>query len=373
MFQKLFESLKIGPTTIKNRIQVLPHNTLFDFETLIPYCEARARGGAGLIEISLATPTRDLGELPSGPVNAWPYKGFDQRIVPLYQKMATAIHGSGAKLFVQMASAGGNRSAKRGASPVPGGIQRTTSRQLNEQEIEGIVEDHAKAAKLMLDGGIDGVDLHGTHGMLLEEFLSRATNRRTDRYGGSLDNRLRIVLEIISRIRETTKGELAVGMRLDADDKFPQGNDLAEEVRLASKLDSKLDFLNVDLGFEHQYTHLSIAPFYEEPGYQLYAAQTIKQVTKNAVVGATGRIVDPALAEQVLQQGIADIVGMTRALIADPELPNKAREGKIADIRFCLGDNQWCIGNMLRGRPMRCTVNPLIGREGDPFARNQTA
>ena len=318
MFQKLFEPLKIGPITIKNRIQVLPHNTLFDFGTLIPYCEARARGGAGLIEVSLATPTRDLGELPQGPIDAWPYKGYDAKIVPLYQKMAKAIHAHGAKLFFQLASAGGNRSAKRGASPVPGGIQRLTPRELDERGIEEIVEDHARAAKYMLDGGIDGVDLHGTHGMLLEEFLSKATNRRTDRFGGSLDNRLRIVREIISRIQESTKGELAVGMRLDADDKFPEGNDLKEEVSLASRLNDTLDFLNVDIGFEHQYTYLSIAPFYEEPGFQLYAARAIKQVLRKTVVGATGRIVDPVLAEQVLRDGSADIVGMTRALIADP-------------------------------------------------------
>src|SRR5579864_3846243 len=105
MFPKLFEPIKIGPITIKNRIQVLPHNTLFDFATLIPYCEERARGGAALIEVSLATPTRDLGELPQGPIDAWPYKGYDAKIVPLYQKMTRAIHAHGAKVFFQLASA----------------------------------------------------------------------------------------------------------------------------------------------------------------------------------------------------------------------------------------------------------------------------
>ncbi len=365
MFDRLFEPISIGPVTLKNRIQLLPHNTLFDIQTLIPYLARRAQGGAGLIEVSLATPIRDVGEFPAGAVDAWPYKGYDREIIPHYRMLSKAIHDHGAKVFVELAAAGGNRSAKRGVSPVPGGSLRVTPRQFTEGEIERLVEDHAVAARYIRDGGMDGLDLHGTHGMLLEEFYSKATNHRSDRYGGSLENRVRVIKEIIARVKESTAGEIAIGMRIDADDKFPHGNNLQDQVELARSLDGLLDLINVDIGFEHQSMHIAIAPMYQEPGYQLYATRAIKAAVRKSPIGAAGRILDPVLAEQILESGDADLIGMTRALIADPDLPNKARAGRLDEIRICLGDNQRCVGNMLRGLEMRCTINPLVGREGD--------
>lgn len=363
MFDRLFEGMELGPVSLKNRLQLLPHNTLYDLEELKSYLERRAVGGVGLIEVSMATAIRDIGEFPEGPVGAWPYKGYDERIVPYYSKLSEAMHRHGAKVFMELSAAGGNRSAARGVSRVPAGARRVTPREYSEKEIACMVEDHAAAAKHLQKGGFDGVDLHATHGMLLEEFYSTATNRRTDRYGGSLENRVRVIREILSRVREETDGALAVGMRIDADDKLPGGNGLDEEVRVAVALKDQLDFLNVDLGFEHQWMHIAIAPMYQRPGYQLDSTAAFKKALPDVPVGAAGRIVDPVLAESVLERGIADIIGMTRALIADPDLPNKARSGALDDIRPCLGDNQRCIGNMMRNLPMRCTVNPLVGKE----------
>ena len=240
-----------------------------------------------------------------------------------------------------------------------------TPRAYDAEGIRSLVDDHVRAARHIASGGFDGIDLHATHGMLLEEFYSSATNRREDGYGGSLDNRVRLISEIISGIRDETGGRLAVGMRIDAGDGFPGGNTLADEVGVAIALAWKLDFLNVDTGFEHQRMHLAIAPMYEAPGYLLESAGTFKRALPEMVIGAAGRIVDPVMAESIIEDGIADLVGMTRALIADPDLPNKAREGRLDQIRFCLGDNQKCIGSMLRNMPMRCTVNPLVGRESE--------
>jgi len=365
LFERLFQPLKIGPVTIKNRIQILPHATLYDMKKLASYCTARAEGGAGLIEVSMVTPVEDIGEFPQGQVDAWPYKGYDPRIVDYYEELTTGVHKFGAKVFFQLAMAGGNRGAHRSISPFPGGPSRVTARQLTESEVEDIVRAHGVASKYMQMGGADGVDLHASHGMFLEEFYSKATNRRTDRYGGSLDNRLRIITEIIEEIQKSTHDEFAVGMRLNADEKFAAGNDLAEQIEIAKKLDGRLDFLNVDIGFENQFTHVSIAPLYAPFGFQIPAAAKIKQVLSTTVMGATGRIVDPGLAEKVLSEGSADMVGMTRALIADPELPNKLRDGRLDEIRSCIGDNQMCIGNVERGQMMRCTVNPTVGREGE--------
>ncbi|MGD0638817.1 MAG: FAD-dependent oxidoreductase, partial [Nitrososphaerales archaeon] len=365
MFEKLFEPLKVGPVWLKNRLQLLPHNTLFDVRTLTGYLERRAVGGVGLIEVSMATAIKDLGEFPEGPVDAWPYKGFDERIVPYYSQLCDAVHRHGAKAFMELSAAGGNRSATRSASAIPGGIKRVTPRAYDAAGIEALVEDHVRAARHIASGGFDGIDLHATHGMLLEEFYSSATNKRVDGYGGSLANRVRLISEVISAIRDETGGRLAVGMRIDAGDGFPGGNSLADEVDVAVALGGKLDFLNVDTGFEHQRMHLAIAPMYEAPGYLLEAVGEFKRAMPGTVIGAAGRIVDPVMAESLLEEGIADLVGMTRSLIADPDLPNKAREGRLDQIRFCLGDNQKCIGNMLRNVPMRCTVNPLVGRESE--------
>jgi 2,4-dienoyl-CoA reductase-like NADH-dependent reductase (Old Yellow Enzyme family)/thioredoxin reductase len=365
MFEKLFQPLRVGPVQLKNRLQLLPHNTLYDVRTLTGYLERRAKGGVGLVEVSMATAIRDLGEFPEGPLDAWPYKGYDERIVPYYSQLSEAVHRHGAKAFIELSAAGGNRSAARSASSIPGGIKRVTPRAYDAEGIRSLVDDHVRAARHIASGGFDGIDLHATHGMLLEEFYSSATNRREDGYGGSLDNRVRLISEIISGIRDETGGRLAVGMRIDAGDGFPGGNTLADEVGVAIALRGKLDFLNVDTGFEHQRMHLAIAPMYEAPGYLLESAGTFKRALPEMVIGAAGRIVDPVMAESILEDGIADLVGMTRALIADPDLPNKAREGRLDQIRFCLGDNQKCIGSMLRNMPMRCTVNPLVGRESE--------
>jgi len=365
LFDKLFEPISVGPVTLKNRLQLLPHNTLYAMDALTSYLERRAQGGVGLVEVSMATAIRDLGEFPEGSVDAWPYKGYDESIVQHYSKLSRSIHRHGAKVFMELSAAGGNRSAARSASSIPAGMKRVTPREYDERGIASLVDDHAVAAKFLWQGGFDGVDLHATHGMLLEEFYSKATNRRSDAYGGSLDNRVRVIREILARIREETKGEIAVGMRIDAADLLPGGNSLEDEIAVAKALEDQLDFLNVDLGFEHQWMHIAIAPMYQKPGYQLQSTRAFKQAMPSMVIGAAGRIVDPVMAESILEEGIADLIGMTRALIADPDLPNKARDGLLDQIRSCLGDNQKCIGNMMRNMPMKCTVNPLVGRESE--------
>ena len=365
MFDKLFEPITVGPVRLKNRLQLLPHNTLYDIAGLSSYLERRARGGVGLVEVSMATAIRDLGEFPAGPIDAWPYKGYDERIVPYYSRLCEGIHRHGAKAFIELSAAGGNRSAVRSASSVPGGMKRVTPRPYDEKGIRDLVEDHVRAAVYVARGGFDGIDLHATHGMLLEEFYSTATNLREDGYGGSLENRVRLLSEIITGMREATSGAIAIGMRIDAGDRFPTGNSLSDEIAVGRSLKEHLDFLNVDTGFEHQWMHLAIAPLYQEHGYQLESARAFKRALPDVVIGAAGRIVDPVMAESILQDDIADLVGMTRALIADPDFPNKAREGRLDEIRACLGDNQKCIGSMQRNLPMRCTVNPLVGREGE--------
>lgn len=365
MFDKLFEPIQVGPVALKNRFQLLPHNTLYGFGQLTSYLERRAKGGVGLVEVSMATAIRDLGEFPEGGVDAWPYKGYDEGIVQHYSKLSRAIHAHGAKVFMELSAAGGNRSATRGVSALPAGMKRVTPREYDERGIASLVDDHVVAARYLHQGGFDGVDLHATHGMLLEEFYSKATNRRQDGYGGSLENRVRVLREILVGIREETRGELAVGMRIDAADMLPGGNSLDDEIEVARALRAELDFLNVDLGFEHQWMHIAIAPMYQRPGYQLESTRAFKQALPDVVVGAAGRIVDPVMAESILEDGTADLIGMTRALIADPDLPNKTRDGSLDQIRSCLGDNQKCIGNMMRNLPMKCTVNPLVGRESE--------
>ena len=377
MLEKLFSPLSIGSITIKNRIQVTPHELQYFqnglvSETLVYYYVERAKGGVGLLEVSQLTVKPPTGT----PHPDWEYDSARRfpmvsapEIVPGLKELSAAVHLYGAKIFMQISE--WFYFGTVSGIPFESGL---SLKEMTQSDIRSLQEAFRVASKYVKEGGFDGIDLHGTHGSQIEHFYSPASNVRTDRYGGNFENRLRFVSELIDIVRGEIGTSMALGMRLCADEKVDGGVTPEYASRMAKALDGKFDFLNIDNGsfsnFEALDQHaLQAQPLYAAPGYGVYMSAAVKKAVKNTKVGIVGRITDPLLAEQILQKGQSDYIGMTRALIADPELPKKAFEGRFEEIRPCIGTLEGCWGrsvgkwDAVHEWPMRCTVNPSVGRE----------
>ena len=232
---------------------------------------------------------------------------------------------------------------------------------MNEDEIQEVIRGYVKTARHVKEGGFDGVDTTSMGGTLIGQFLSPFFNKRKDRYGGSLENRMRFLNEIIDGIREECGQEFTLGMRMGADELLPGGLNLNDTRQIAEILDrqNRLDFFDIGMATFHSlFFHAGsmVAPL----GYMTHLAAGIKEVV-DAPVFTIGRINDPYLAERILQSRWADMIGMNRALICDPELPRKAMEGRVEDIRTCVACNQGCLEQSRRGRPIQCTQNAAVG------------
>ncbi|MGA2666249.1 MAG: FAD-dependent oxidoreductase [Nitrososphaerales archaeon] len=390
-FKRLFTPIEVGPLVLRNRIYMTPHATMFTSdardnlpgETIARYLAERAKGGAALVEVSMAIVGQEVGQTspdtdahfsplagghPMTLTGRWPLRANDPGIVDGYSRLARAVHEHGARCFIELASGGTNVGNEKGVSRFPWPshplhVLPFTPMELTDEEIEAQVEAYGAAAALVKRSGLDGVDIHGTHGAIVSEFLSAVMNRRKDRWGGSLENRMRFLEEVIKRIRERVGTEIAVGMRLMGEERFEGGNGPAEAAEMVRRLDGKLDWVTADQGYSPQQEDWQAVPMYVESGYNLRITGPVKEAAKKTKVGVVGKYVDPVYAEHLLATGQADMVAMTRALIADPELPNKALEGRTNEIRPCIGVLQDCWGRMIRGLPISCTVNPAAGRE----------
>ena len=335
---------------------------------MINYYIERAKGGAGLLEVSqLFIKASEGAVFPNWETDSarrFPLVS-NSAIVPGLSKLSSSVQDYGAKIFMEL-SAWTHLYGPVSAVPFESGLSLN---ELTPSTISQIQEDFVRGAKLIEQTGFDGIDLHGTHGALIEHFYSPLINRRTDKYGGSLENRLRFLTELIEILRDSVRDSLALGMRLCADEKYEGGVTPQYATEMAKLLDGKLDFLNVDSGaasqFEAVNQHaLQTQPLYIETGYGTYMSEPVKKVVSKTRIGIAGRITDPLLGEAILERNQADFVGMTRALIADPHLPNKVKEGHLEDIRPCIGTLQDCWGRSVsREWPMHCTVNPVAGRE----------
>jgi len=377
-FKLLFSPIKIGSMTVKNRIVMCPHGFWFkDFvekgkvptDRLIRYWEERAKGGVGMLGNYLTTVD------PFTPDYWRTFRRPDAK--EGFAKAAGTLHKHGTKFAVELAHFGGEWGIFQPPGPVAPsampynahtGLPTFMPRELLTSEVEEIVAEFGFSAKVCQEAGVDAVELHAAHGYLLNEFLSPYYNRRTDKYGGSRENRLRFVREIIDAIRREVGRDYVVGIRLNVDDFVDGGIDLEEGRAIAKALadDGKLDYMSIS-GSTYISAPLVIDPMYFPLGSTVYLAAAIKEVVDIPVI-ARGRIIDPIQAEQILENHQADLVGMTRALIADPELPKKAEEGRLDEIRKCLGCAEGCWGtvvNLARGFMvgMTCTMNPTVGRE----------
>lgn len=372
-YPHLLSPLQIGPREVRNRVLVTAHvprlaDNGVPGERYIAYHKARARGGAGL-QITGATPVHRTSSRGAG--NA--LENVDDAIIPGYRKLADTVHAEGARILAQLAHFGATISGSEADLPLwspsdeASDLGRTTPHVMTKAEIAEVVDAFGEAARRAAAGDMDGIEILGAFGLLIAAFLSPYSNKREDEYGGSLENRMRFALEVTDAVRSAVGSDRIVGMRIPGDEFVDGGLDQVAMGEIAEKLAAtgKLDYLNVIAGNNldriHRATHWPPTP--APHGLFVPLAAAIK-ARVDLPVFTTGRIVDPAMAEDIVASGKADMVGMTRAHIADPDIVAKIRTGRREDIRPCVGANV-CIAQAMKGGPLRCIHNPEAAREHD--------
>ena len=366
----LFTPVDLGPVRLRNRVVSTSHQTGLVHENLptddlVAYHTARARGGVGGIFVEATAID------PSGLLTSHTLGGFLPAIVPGYRRLADAVHEHDARLLVQLFHGGREQisAAPRPPAVAPSAVPSprfaSEPRALTIAELRRLVAGYATAAGHCRDGGIDGIEVSMSHGYLIAQFFSPRSNLREDAYGAA-DGRLRFAEEVLTAVRAAAGPELAVGVRLAADELAPEGLDAAACAEIAGELCATglVDFASFVLGHSAYYAASSwIAPPPPLPEAAIAdSIGTVRAATGVPVI-ATTRIVDLRAAERLVASGAADAVGMTRALIADPDLAAKAVRGRRADVLECIGCNQACIGHYHAGVPIGCLVNPRTGRE----------
>jgi 2,4-dienoyl-CoA reductase-like NADH-dependent reductase (Old Yellow Enzyme family) len=377
----LMSPIALGPVELRNRVVSTSHQTglvhhHLPTDDLIAYHEARARGGAGAIFIE-ATATD-----PTGLLTAHTIGGFLPEIVPAYRRLADAVHAHGTKLFVQFNHGGREQisAAPRAPTAAPSAVPslrfKTEPRSLTHREISELIEGYAISTDHAAQGGLDGVELSISHGYLPAQFLSRQSNRRGDEYAGSATARLRFSREVLQAMREALGARaMAVGARVSADELTPGGMNVQDCIEAVRELhaDGLLDFVSLVLGhsaFPSASTWIAPPPPTPAAVIALPSAAVRAAIPPQLKVLATTRVVDLEAAERMIRDGVADLVGMTRALIADPELIVKTLAGATEEVIECIGCNQACIGHYHAGAPIGCAVNARTGRERTLGAAN---
>ncbi len=368
--EKLFSPVRINTLELPNRA-VMPamgtgygakDNTVSD--RLIAYLEERARGGVGLIitEVFAVDPRgRGFG----AEVSIW-----SDDYLPGLQRLTDSIHRAGSKIAAQLHHAGRETfQAVTGALPeapsaIPSALLRQPCEAMTRERIREIINAYAYAAERAKRAGFDAVEIHGAHGYLLTQFLSPFSNQRDDEYGGSPENRARIVIEILQKTRELVGPDYPVIIRVSATEAIREGYDFDYMLDLAPKLArAGADAIHVSIGVYTTPGNLSVPSMDTEPGFNLERARQIRGVAGVPIIGV-GRIHDPRLAEEALVRGDADLIAFGRQHLADPFFLAKAREGRFDEIRPCLACNQGCIERlMFEMKSATCAVNPRCGSE----------
>jgi len=371
---KLLEPVKVGPVLLRNRMVMAPMETMHNHadgsvsQDMVDYYVERAKGGIGLIVVqnSAVDTIASRSTYRQLCINS-------DHLIPGLAKLAEACKLEGAAMVIQLGH-GGRQTRPTinpevqivAASPVPldvpGQPLGVVPKEMTLEEIEEVQDAFANAARRAKMAGLDGVEIHGAHGYLIGGFISPKTNRRMDKYGGPLANRARFALEIIAKVRAMVGQDFMVGFRMSADEFTPGGLTLDEAAPYAKLIaDAGVDYIHVSAGTYESRPHLFPIMYYGR-GHLLHLADDIKRVVKNVPIIAVGSL-DVAMGERALQEGKADLIAFGRGLLADPELPNKLASNKIEDVRPCILGNEGCTNRIGQGRPLRCEVNPAVGRE----------
>jgi mycofactocin system FadH/OYE family oxidoreductase 2 len=368
MFPNLFSPLKIGTVEVKNRISFQPHLTNLAVGNLpserqMYYWGERAKGGAGLII------TEELTVHPTDMAYEKLIDVYHAEVIPGFKKITDYVHQYDAKIFAQLNHNGqqGDGSLSRmpvwAPSPVPDVLFRETPKEMEPEDIEEVARYFHKSALHVRESGFDGVEIQFGHSSLARQFLSPLTNYRGDEYGGSLENRMRAPLKFISAVRRAVGADFTLGIRMCADEMIPGGLDLGQVQEICAQFEASglIDFMDLSIGTFYN-LYLVEGSMHTPLGYTIPLAAGVRERLKIPVF-CTGRINDPVMAEKVLASGQADMIGMCRALICDPYMPKKAREGRMDDIRSCIACNQGCIGRIGMNKSIGCVQNPAVGYE----------
>ena len=370
MFSEVLSPIRIGQLEIPNRLVVPAMVVNFcnedgtATERYMAYHEAKAKGGWGLII------TEDYAVSPTG-------KGFpnipglwnDDQIESHF-KFTQRIHQSGGRIFAQIYHAGrqtsqlliGSQSVA--PSPLPCPLYQEIPRELTINDIRQIVEQFGDCALRAKKAGFDGIEIHGGHGYLIAQFMSLYSNKRTDDYGGNLQNRMRFPSEIITNIQSKVGKDVPIIFRISGDELVPGGRNIEDTKAIALMLEEAgIDAIHVSAGVYGSFYGIA-PPAAVSHGWITGYAHEVKKVVHVPVI-TVGRINDPFLAEAIITGGQADLVAMGRASLADPELPNKVAAGHVADINCCIGCLQGCVGRISLYQPATCMVNPTLGKESE--------
>ena len=372
-FPKLFTPLEIGHCTIKNRVVSSGHDTVMVdngviTDQLVAYHQARAAGGTGLIIMQVA------GVHDTARYTAHVLMAVDDTCIPGYRRVAETLHPFGTKVFGQlfhpgrevMESQDGSSPVALAPSAIPNERFHVMPRALTRALIAEIIDGYASAAARLAQAGLDGVEIVASHGYLPSQFLNPNVNRREDAYGGSPENRLRFLREIVEAVRERVGTQMVVGVRISEVEHDPNG--LPEDVALATcraiAAAGLVDYLSITVGTsatlagsDHIVPPMNIPNAYTAP-----ATAKVRELVDIPVFVA-GRINQPQEAERLLEAGVADACIMNRALICDPTFPSLAESGRSDEIRACIACNQACIGHFHAGYPISCIQRPETGRE----------
>ena len=370
-YRHLLSPITLGKVEIRNRVVLTGHGTGMPRdgrpnEQMIAYYEQRARGEVGLIMLG------SQQVHPSSPGITGLLCNYDDTIIPGLAAVSKAVQRHGTKIFGYLSHMGLATSARPtalwSASAVYEQKYGEVAHPMTIEEIETLVDAHADAAARCIEAGMDGIEVHCGHGLLIQQFLSPLMNKRTDIYGGSVENRVRFPQAILAAVRKRVGPDIPVGIRCSGDELVPGGltaEDMAEIVPMLVRAGA-LDYVDVSAGTDGDLVSnmLHEPPMGLEPAPYKSVARIIKDRIDVPVIHGT-RIHTPQLADEMIQSGDADMAGMCRALIADPFLPKKARTGLDDRITPCIGCEQACFGRLYRGRHISCIGNPATGRELD--------
>ena len=373
-YPHIFSPLTVKNMTIKNRIVMMPMGTNYGEQNgemsflHINYYEQRAKGGTGLIIVENASI-----DSPQGSNGTTQLRIDHDNYLPRLFKFCENIHRYGTKIAIQINHAGASAISSRinmqpvSASDVPSKEGGEIPRPLSREEILHIVKKYGEAAKRAQTAGFDAVEIHAGHSYLISQFLSPITNKRTDEFGGSVENRTRFCRMVIDEVRKQVGPFFPIMLRLSADELMEGGNTLDDTLEYLDYLQEEVDIFDVSCGLNGSIQY-QIDANYLPDGWRSYMAKAVKEKFNKPCI-SMGNIRDPKVAERILADGDADLIGMGRGLIADPAWVNKVATGHECYLRKCISCNVGCAGNRIGvNRPIRCTVNPSV-LEGDVYKK----
>lgn len=375
-YKHIFEPFTVRRMTVKNRIMMTPMGTNYGEQSgemsfrHINYYEQRAKGGTGLIMVENASV-----DSPEGSNGTTQLRIDHDNYLPRLFMLTETVHKHGACIGIQINHAGASAQSARtkmqpvSASNIPSKEGGEIPRPLEKDEILRIVKKYGEAAKRAQIAGFDTVEIHAGHSYLLSQFLSPLTNKRTDEFGGSPENRARFARLVVEEVRRQVGPFFPIFLRVSADEFMEGGNSLEDCLNYLQYIQEEVDVIDVSCGLNGSIQYQIDANHFPD-GWRSYMARTVKERFNKPCV-TMGNIRDPKVADEILARGDADFIGIGRGLIADPDWVNKVEFGNVCDIRKCISCNIGCAGNRIGiNRPIRCTINPEVPN-GDVYKKRR--